>query len=187
MNSDIQPPTTPFRLAIQFPDRPHGDVAIVGLHDSSGQPISLDEGLRRGWIHGKIHNHEVSVGPNLFVDTGRQAMCYAFGEEGPTANFTIQKFGLGIGTTPPRVTDIALADPLSFYGGNELKPIDSVSFPAPFIIHVQFTIAAGEANGYLITEMGLFTDNGTLLARRTHIGINKSSDFAPTLAWRLRF
>ena len=186
MNSDIQP-VNGLLLTSQLPQRPKGDVSVVGLHTASGEPVSLEEGLSRGWLKGKVEDGEVSLGQNLFVDTGRQALCYAFGEQGPTANFTVQKFGLGIGTVPPRVTDVALADPLSFYGGGELKPIELVAFPAPFIIHVQFTIAASEANGYLITEMGLFTDNGSLLARRTHIGINKSSDFAPTLAWRIRF
>jgi len=186
MKSDTQP-AHGLLLTSELPQRPKGDVAVVGLHDAAGKPVSLTEGLRRGWLKGDLHDGEVSLGQNLFVDTGRQALCYAFGEQGPTANFTVQRFGLGIGTTPPRVTDVSLADPLSFYLGGELKPIDLVSFPAPFIIHVQFTIAASEANGYLITEMGLFTENGTLLTRRTHIGINKSSDFAPTLAWRIRF
>jgi len=107
----------------------------------------------------------------------------------PTTDYTVTHFSIGIGTTPPTVADVGLEDPLSFYGDPspvELKPIDGATWPSPFVTLVTFTLGATEANGNLITEMGLFTGNETLVARRVHIGINKTEDFAPTLGWRLR-
>lgn len=138
----------------------------------------------RGW---GLERHEVVVGKNLFTDNGRQLMAFAFGERSPISNFTCRKFGLGTGITPPKVTDVSLESPISFYLGGQTKPINTVDFSTPFVAKVEFTIAASEANGFLITEMGLFSGNDTLIARRVHVGINKTSDFSPVLGWRIRF
>ena len=55
-------------------------------------------------------------------------------------------------------------------------------------MRVGFNIAVGDANGYLLTEFGLFSGNDTLLARKVRsVGINTTSDFSPTLTWRIRF
>lgn len=180
-------------------DRPKGGVAIIGARDANGCPIELQKLLADGIVNRvgvtrygaryalRVANGEIDLGENLFVDTGRQAVCFAFGERSPTTNFTVQKFGLGVGTTPPAVTDTSLSEPLTFYAGLTLKPVDNIAYPAPFVMQVQFTMGLSEANGHLITEMGLFTSNGTLIARRTHTGINKKSDVELILAWRFRF
>ena len=63
-----------------------------------------------------------------------------------------------------------------------------VDFLTPFVVRVSYQIAIGDANGYLITERGLLSGNGTLFARHvSSAGINKTSDFSPTLTWRIRF
>lgn len=135
----------------------------------------------------KLDPTEIPLGKNLFVDIGRQQMAYAFGNRSPITDYVCRNFSIGTGTTPPKVTDMDLENPLAFYGGSSLKPIDSVEWPDPFISLVLFTIAASEANGYLITEMGLFSGSGNLFARRVFSGINKTSDHAPTLGWRIRW
>lgn len=171
-------------------NRPKGGVFIVGARNEHGDKVELQKLVTDKIVTGKdlhVANGEIALGENLFVDTGRQAVCYAFGERPPTTNYTVQKFGLGVGTTPPAVTDTSLSEPLTFYAGLTLKPINNIAYPAPFIMQVQFTMGLSEANGYLITEMGLFTNNGTLIARRTHTGINKESDIELILAWRFRF
>jgi hypothetical protein len=55
-------------------------------------------------------------------------------------------------------------------------------------VRVSFTLALGDANGYVITEMGLYSGNSTLMARKIRaVAVNKTSDFSPTLTWRIRF
>jgi len=162
---------------------------------AGGKEMSTQRAVELGWIIPArwqprgwgLQRHEVSFGENLFLDQGRQMTAFAFGERSPISNYTVKKFGLGTGTTPPKVTDVSLENPLTFYLGNETKPISAVDFSVPFVARVEFVIAASEANGYLITEMGLFSGNDTLIARRVHTGINKTSDFAPVLGWRIRF
>jgi hypothetical protein len=172
--------------------RPTGALSITRITGSDGKLVTVKDAIRYGWLQLDSHlcpeSYEDLGGPNLFVDTGRQLMAYLIGDKGPTSDYACKKFGVGTGTTPPRVTDVALASPLGFYGGGlvTLKPVDAVDFPAPFVVRVEFTLAAGEANGYLLTEMGLFSGNGILISRRVHAGINKTSDFAPTLGWRFR-
>jgi hypothetical protein len=77
---------------------------------------------------------------------------------------------------------------LASQGGDITAPVTSIDFLTAFVVRVGFTIATGDANGYLLTEYGLYSGNGTLLARFVRsVGINKTSDFAPTLTWRIRF
>jgi hypothetical protein len=78
------------------------------------------------------------------------------------------------------VTDVALEAPvpLASQGGATTAPVTSIDFLTSFVVRVGFTIAVGDANGYLLTEFGLFSGNGTLLARFVRsVGINKTSDF----------
>jgi hypothetical protein len=132
-------------------------------------------------------NGEIPVSKNLFVDGGRQALCYVFGGRSPMADYACQNFGIGTGTSPAAVIDTALESPIAFSTGVYLKAVDAVSFITPFEARVEYTIGAGQANGYLITEFGLFSGNGILLARIVNVGINKTSDWSPSFTWRLRF
>jgi hypothetical protein len=173
---------------------PKGFVSVVGVHDGDGKHIPLQRAVDLGWIKpGKaqtgwgLSRDEIPLGPNLFVDNGRQLMTYLFGGRAPVSNYFCQRFGMGTGTTPAAVTDLALESSIDFGGGVYTKLIDSVDFTAPYIARVSFTIGAGEGNGYLITEFGLFTSANTLFARLLTPGLSKVSDFRPTYLWRLRF
>jgi hypothetical protein len=178
-------------------NRPEGLICVRRVLDGEGKLVPLEKAIRRyGWIHPlegdfsdwALEEGEIPVGKNLFVDNGRQALCYAFGNRSPITNFICQKFGMGTGTAAPKVTDVVLEAPVPFTGSTYTKAINGVDYPAPFIARVEFTIGAGECNGYLLTEMGLFTGDDTLLTRRTmSVGISKSVDFSPVLSHSIRF
>lgn len=178
--------------------RPKGWVSIDKIIDSnSGKIVPIEQAIKYKWIttaydtRQPIIAEEVETGaPNLFVDQGRQLLAYAFGFRAPIANYTCQNFGVGTGVTAAKITDVALEAPvaLASRGGATFAPVTSIDFLTSFVVRVGFTIAASDANGFLLTEYGLFSGNGTLLARFVRsVGINKTSDFAPTLTWRIRF
>ena len=174
-----------------------GFVTISGIVDAAGKTVSTQQAVDYGWIKDRgikrpngwgIPREEVPLGYNLFVDSGRQLLAYLFGYRTPVSDNVCANFGLGTGLRAPNTMDTDLESPIAFYNSAPLKPINAVDFPAAFVAQVEYTIAPSEANGYLITEQGLYSGNGTLLARKTHgAGINKTSDFGPTLHWRIRF
>lgn len=180
--------------------RPSGFVTISKILLPNGKEMSTQEAVDRGWIAPvkckttgwDLQRHEIPLGSNLFLDQGRQCNAYAFGLRSPIENYGCAKVGFGIGTTAPNVTQTGLITPVPLdTGANPLvytKDINGVDFPAPFIARVEYTIGFNDCNGFLITEQGLFTDNNTLIARKVNsVGINKTSDFSPTLTWRIRF
>ena len=168
------------------------------VDSSNGKNVPLEKAIKFGWLLDSrcstsrrgwdVRDGEIVLGSNLFVDQGRQMLSYLFGGKNPTSDYVCAKFGVGTGTTAPKVTDVGLESPISFVEGQEvyLKEIDGVDWPRPFVSRVEFSIGAGEANGYLIKEMGLFSGNETLIARKTYVGINKSDDFSPVWSWSIR-
>lgn len=176
---------------------PEGLITVSKVTLADGKELSLRKACDYGWLRPQrvpagwdLDEDEVCIGKNLFLDQGRQLMAYAFGFRAPLENYTVQQFGVGTGLTPARVTDVMLEAPveLASAGMAITAPITSVDFLTAFVMRVGFTVAVGDANGNLLTEFGLFSGNGTLLARKVRsVGINKTSDFAPTLTWRIRF
>jgi hypothetical protein len=176
--------------------RPQGFVSISKITLANGQELSMQRAVDYGWItapEGRqpagwgLERHEVPLGSNLFLDNGRQLLAYAFGFRAPIQNFVCQNFGVGTGTTTARVTDVALEAPITLSTGLT-KPIDTVDFLSAFIVRVAFTLGLTDANGYIISEMGLFSGNNSLIARKIRaVSINKTSEFSPTLTWRVRF
>jgi hypothetical protein len=177
--------------------RPVGYVSVSKITAADGSVVPLEEAIRQGWVvpaageppkEFEVAPSEAPAGPNLFLDTGRQLMAFAFGFRSPISNYVCQKFGVGTGLVSAKVTDVALGSPITLSNGATTKNIDSVDFLSAFIVRVAFTLALADANGYAISEMGLFSGNDTLIARNVRaVVINKTSDFAPTLTWRIRF
>jgi len=164
--------------------RPSGLVSVTRIVDGFGREIPLEAAIRYGWISPE----HLADTPNLFVDQGRQLLAYCFAFRSPIENYTCSKFGVGTGTTAAKVTDVGLEAPVALSSGNYTAAVDSVDFLTAFVVRVAFTLGLADANGSLITEMGLFSGNDSLMARRVRtVGINKTSDFAPTLTWRIRF
>jgi len=179
------------RISGDKPYRPQGWVAIEKIVDSFGKEISIEKAHKYGWLKTAYANPQpeafVEGSPNLFVDNGRQLIAYCFGFRAPIQNFVCQNFGVGTGVTTARVTDVALEAPITLTTGLT-KPIDAVDFLSAFVVRVAFTLGLGDANGYVISEMGLFSGNNSLMARKIRaVSINKNSEFSPTLSWRLRF
>jgi hypothetical protein len=112
---------------------------------------------------------------------------YALAFRAPAQDFTLQRFGVGTGTRSPASTDVALVNPVAFADTSFTKLVDIVDFPSPYVLRAQFTLGASDCNGYLLTEIGLFSGDETLLARVVRPGINKTSDFQVQLAHDLRF
>ena len=176
--------------------RAEGLLTVSSVRLADGRVISTQQAVDYGWINpvpGKfagwgLEHHELPLGKNLFVDQGRQLTAYAFGFRSPIFDYTVQNFGVGTGLTPARVTDVALQSPIVLSNSQTTKPIDAVDFLSPFVVRVAFTLGNSDANGYVISEMGLFSGGGALIARKIRaVSINKTSDFSPTLTWRLRF
>jgi hypothetical protein len=177
-------------------NRPKGILTISGIKLADGKSLSTQQAVDYGWIapvSGQftgwgLERHEVPLGENLFVDQGRQIVAYAFGFRSPISNYTVQRFGVGTGLTPAKVTDVALQTPVVLNNGSTTKEIDAVDFLSPFVVRVAFTLANDDANGYILSEMGLFSGGEALIARKVRaVSINKTSDFSPTLTWRIRF
>lgn len=176
--------------------RPEGLLTVSGIKLADGSSLSTQQAVNYGWIspeRGKfpgwgLDRHEVPLGLNLFVDQGRQIVAFAFGFRSPISNYTVQKFGVGTGLTPAKVTDVSLQAPVTLNNGLTTKAIDSVDFLSPFVVRIAFTLAIDDANGYILSEQGLFSGGGALIARKIRaVSINKTSDFSPTLTWRIRF
>ena len=177
--------------------RAEGLVTVSKVTLADGKKLSLRKACDYGFIVPRrvpagwdVGPNEVCLGKNLFLDQGRQLLAYAFGFRAPIQNYTCQKFGVGTGLTAAQVTDVALEAPVALASQSNATtaPVTSIDFLTAFVVRVGFTIATTDANGYLLTEFGLFSGNGTLLTRFIrNVGINKTSDFAPTLTWRIRF
>lgn len=170
---------------------------MSGITLADGTKLSTQQAVDYGWIcppEGRqpagwgLERHEVPVGSNLFVDQGRQLMAYAFGFRPPVESYVCRRFGVGTGLTTPKVTDVVLEAPIVLGSGQTTGLIDSVDFLTAFVVRVAFTLGISDANGYAISEMGLFSGNNTLIARKVRSTvINKNSEFAPTITWRIRF
>jgi len=177
-------------------NRPKGILTISGITLADGKKLSTQRAVDYGWLRPApgaftgwgLERHEVPLGENLFVDQGRQIVAFAFGFRSPISNYTVQRFGVGTGLTPAKVTDVALQAPVTLNNALTTKEIDSVDFLSPFVVRVAFTLANDDANGYILSEMGLFSGGEALIARKVRaVSINKTSDFSPTLTWRIRF
>lgn len=177
--------------------RPEGLITVSKITTADGKEMPLQKACDYGLIIPErstagwgVSSDEVVIGKNLFLDQGRQLLAYAFGFRAPIENYACQQFGVGTGLTAAQVTDVSLEAPvgLASQSGGITAPVTSIDFLTAFVVRVGFTIATGDANGNALTEFGLFSGNGTLLARFIRsVGINKTSDFSPTLTWRIRF
>lgn len=174
-----------------------GLITVIRIH-SGGKLVSNQKAVDYGWIRPGmaqpagwgLTREEIPLGFNLTVDGGRQALAYLFGGKAPLANFTCSKFGIGTGTTAPNASDIALEAPVNVGVGSGalFAATGQTDFPDAMVARVELNIPANsDANGTLITELGLFTSEGTLLCRKVNTGISKNSSFEPTLLWRVRF
>ncbi|HYD66999.1 hypothetical protein [Azospirillum sp.] len=92
----------------------------------------------------------------------------------------VAKIGFGTGTNPEDFNDTTLTNafvkPLS---GFEMDPDN------PRLLRFTYSLLRGEANGKAITEIGLFTEGGTLVARKVRSPIEKTPDMQIGDTWEL--
>ena len=98
---------------------PEGYLTCIGVRDAGGREIALKDAVRYGWLRPArapagwgIGPGEVPLGHNLFLDAGRQYLAYSFGYRSPVANYAVQYFGIGTGTSTPTAADTALTSRL---------------------------------------------------------------------------
>lgn len=174
-----------------------GYISVASITLPNGRVLSAVEAVNHGLISRpsfvpgldwpSLGKGEIPVGTNLHTNSGRQLLVYCFGNRAPITDFACTSFGVGLGTTPPTVDDVDLesaVDPL--YGTEKLKPVNMIDYPEPFIARVSLTIAEAEAQGLLLTELGLFSGNGTLLNRALFDAPINKTNLAKTFLWRLR-
>ena len=164
-----------------------GIITLASLRDDSGKIIPLQKAVDYGFAQNVsvpagwgVGRDEVCLGSNLVVDGGRQLTAYLLGNKSPTSDYVISTFQVGTGTTAPIVADTGMQNSVLS------KAIEGVDYPAPFVLRVEMQLGPSDANGYLLTEFGLFSGNGTLFARKIITGFNKASSLSPVFFWRVR-
>jgi hypothetical protein len=162
-----------------------GGVIVPAAEAASQGLISEKPALTEGWP--KLSPWEIPVGVNHHTNGGRQMMIYCWGNRAPITDFACTQFGFGTGSTPVTVDDLGLAAQQAFSSGDTLKGVDAIDYPEPYIARVRITLSASDATGILVSELGLFSGNGTLLHRTVlDVPFNKGN-VAKSYLWRIRF
>lgn len=119
---------------------------------------------------------EEFVGNNLVVDLGRASLMALLGAGG--TDRVITKIQFGTSGTPQTVADEAITSPFT-------KAIESVDYPEPNSVLFNFELETSEDNGVTIREFGLCSDDGTLFARITREGVDKTSALRFEGTWKI--
>lgn len=92
----------------------------------------------------------------------------------------ITRIGFGEGTAEVAVTDAALTNPY-------IKPLSGTAFDPvnARLLRLDWLLRRDEANGMAITELGLLTDDGVLVARKVRDPINKTPDMEFGDSWEI--
>ena len=134
---------------------------------------------------------------NMVVNLGRQSLAYLIGgKDVNTSNWVVTQVSWGVYDEAPRFTDTTLSpqpgvtaggeNEILYDGVNRRKAITSVDWPVPFVTRFECLLGPDECNGYTLREMGLWTSNGVLFARKALVPIIKTSDLALSFVWSVR-
>lgn len=136
----------------------------------------------KGFLQYRIYDGNELIyedgGQNLVVSGGRDAIVRLIGGNGTGKH--IVEFGVGEGSTSPVDGDTALTNAF-------IKAVDNITSPTNGTAQVEFTLTETEANTLVITEFGLFCDDGTLFARKVVPAINKTSSIRIEATWKIIF
>lgn len=118
-------------------------------------------------------------GDNIIVDLARDQMARLFG--GDVTNRSITQVGFGTNASPPSTGNSGLT-------GAYLKTLPPTVYPSNYVAEFLFSLGTTEANGTAISEFGLLTASGILIARRVRATpIVKTSDISLSGTWRIEF
>lgn len=123
-------------------------------------------------------------GENTVVSLGRQAVAQLLG--GDVTDNSVTYFKAGTSTASTTVSMSDLGTPVNI-DADQVKPIDSVTYPSQTSVRFNFTIGTSEANGNALSELGLFTDNDDMVARKVFPAIDKTSDIEIVGLWTILF
>ena len=118
------------------------------------------------------------VEKNQIVNLARTSLTKLIAGEG--SGFQLTKIGFGTSSTSATAADTSLT-------GAYVKALGSFLYLAFNVVQFNWTLENDEANGMTIREMGLFSNNNTLFARRTREAVNKTSDLRIEGSWKIFF
>jgi len=105
---------------------------------------------------------------------------------GGTASGKIAAVQLGTGTTLPTVNDIVLAAPITpVIDGTDPGNTFTVSYPATYQVRFVAVLNYNYGNGFSISEAGLLTEDGILVARVIFTNRVKMDRYMFTFTWTL--
>lgn len=116
---------------------------------------------------------------NLVTNLGLAGLCECLAN-GTTNKAWIDKFLFGTGTASPAGTDTAL-------GTKVFEDIPTRRTIASQTLKLWYYMGVTTANGYTLSEAGLWTKAGELFARATHPGIAKNNTVTLTYTWDIAF
>ncbi len=143
-----------------------------------------------------VHTGETKVlaaDSNLVVDLARENMSRLIaGDSNAAGERYVTKMSWGTGghdplnpsnPIPPTSSDTGLSSEISPPG----KKTVTYDFPNATTVRFESELTESEANGQGLSEVGLWTDDNVLFARKTFGLITKSSDFAFLFKWKILF
>lgn len=113
---------------------------------------------------------------NTIVVVGRGQLARLLG--GSVTGRSITKIGFGTNGTPSTISDTGLT-------AAYVKATGAVSYPDATSVLFAWTLGTSEANGKVIQEFGLLTQDDTLFSRKQRDPITKNSDISLTGTWKI--
>lgn len=101
---------------------------------------------------------------NLIVNTGLDSIKRGLALGSLTSGF-LASFKVGIGTTPPVVSNVDLESPVEITSGVITKALSSIDSSGIGILIANFELTFDEAVGNTLTECGLFFQSNELFSR----------------------
>jgi hypothetical protein len=129
--------------------------------------------LRSGIVIEEYRDH------NLIVNGAFFQMARLVGAD--VTGRSVTKIGFGTGGADPAVTDTALTN-------QYLRAVSGYGYPEDGQVQINWVLPTSEGNGMKILEFGLFTQDGTLFARKAREeAIPKESDISLEGSWTIIF
>ena len=173
--------------------KPRGMVGLV-LKDPKTSNVITDPRILRSVCPGNIDKcGEINLAHNLVVTLARENMSRLIaGDTNPAGERYVSKMSWGgaghdpgtpTNAVPPTAGDVALGSEISSVG----KKTAAYDFPDATTVRFVASLSEAEAVGEGLSEVGLWTTDGTLFARKTFGLITKSSSFVFEFRWRILF
>jgi hypothetical protein len=147
-----------------------GDITVTVRRADSGEKVRRIE----------IRNTITYVGLASLVQLWAQRAA-----DPAASTLSMGSLRVGTGTTPPVKGNTALeaqVHSLALLDANKILQLTD-----PVELKIVATLGTGDANGSALTEAGLFTTGGTMVARQIYPAVNKSAAFVVDYEWRLSF